>query len=528
MTASGDEGARLRRMLDDATKRGNTKTTLEALEALARIEPWEPRWPHRLGDMLLKLGRRAEAERAWVTAVQLLQKQGLLTRAVALGRQLTEINPERVDVLRSIDQESARALRAKAILSPALRPPPVPADMLRRPPSPASASPAPVPAPIAAHCRPLPPPPPPSPPRSAAPIPKAILQSLMADSSQRPVLQPPAVATASSSADGPSFVAGMPTGGYAALAQPLEVAPEGKDDEVRYVDVPPEQSVSIEIGDLAMMSLSSLSGVEDSEAVDGLRAERESHLSATALFAEVSPKALEELARAANVMTVDADQWVCRRGDDADALFVVVDGQAEMLLYGDFVEGVPLWEGQAFGEGALLRGGVHPASVRARSQLTLLWIATDMLRAISETHADVHRALFDLLTKRMLTLTLQTSPLFAAFDAQQKRELARMFEIRRAAPGMVLEEKGKKSDALYVLLAGEVEIVQGDESVPLAPGTIVGHEALLAGRPARKSVMVVSDSIVLRMPAARFGAFAAQFPPAVAWLADMASAGPQT
>jgi CRP-like cAMP-binding protein len=526
MTASGDEGARLRRLLDDATKRGDAKEVLAALEALARIEPAEPRWPHRLGDMLLKLGRRAEAERAWVTAVQLLQKQGLLTRAVALARQLTELNPDR-DVIRSIDQEAARALRAKALLSPALRPPPIPADMLRRPPSPTSASPPPVPYPSPAHRRP-PPPPPPSPPRSADPVPKSILQSLMTDPSQQPALQAPAVATVSSSADGPSFVAGMPTGGYAALAKPLVAAPDSNENEVRYVDVPPEQSVSIEIGDLEMMSLSSLRGAEDSEVVDGLRAERESQLSATALFAEVSQKALGELARAANVMTVDAGQWVCRRGDDAHALFVVVDGQAEMLLYGDFVEGVPLREGQAFGEGALLRGGVHPASVRARSQLTLLWIATDMLREISEAHADVHRALFDLLTKRMLTLTLQTSPLFAAFDAQQKRELARMFEIRRAAPGTVLEEKGKKCDALYVMLAGEIEIVQGDESVPLAPGSIMGHEALLAGRPARKSVIVVSDSIVLRMPGARFGAFAAQFPPAVAWLADMASAGPQT
>lgn len=510
MANPNDEAARLRAKLDEAVQKGNTKDVVTSLEGLMKLEPEEPRWPHRLGEAYLRAGKKAEAERAWTVAVQLMQKRGFLARAVAIARQLADLNPQRADVLNSIDQGSTRELRAKALQAPAFRPapppPPVPKGTLRPPPPP-----APKPAPAAMA--------------PAPPIPKNLLRALMVEPPPPP---PETVAkhqpsSRRASTDGPSFVGGMPAGGFAALAKPLQAARDAAADEVRYEDVPEEESVAIEIADLDMMALSSMSQVIDPEVADALREERVVQLSATALFAEVSPDALGKLAGASKVIALSDGEVVCEAGADADALFVLVEGTAEMLLYGDDTLGVVLSEGQAFGEAALLRGGVTPATVRAQGAATMLRIEKDKLRDIAEAHADVHRALFDLLTRRLLTLTLQTSPLFAAFDAQQKRELARMFEVRRAAPGIVLEERGKRCDALYVTLAGEFEIVMGDDSIPLAPGKVVGQEALLAGKPARKSVMVMSDSIVLRMPASKFSAFAAQFPPALAYLADTAS-----
>ncbi len=506
MARPTEEGTRLRDKLDEAVRKANARDAVEALQALARLEPEEPRWPHRLGEALVKAGKKAEAERAWVTAVQLLEKQGFLTRAVAVARQLVELNPQRADVLSSFDQQSTRALRAKALQAPAFRPPPpVPKDTLRPPPPPVALPSAPAAGAV------------------APPVPKAVLRALMSEPEPPPV--PPAARpkVRISPPDGPSFVGGMPAGGLAALAKPLSLSLDLTADEVRYEDVPAEESVAIEIGDLEAMSLSSLSRIDDPEVLDALRAERVSSLSATTLFAEVSPEALAELARSSNVHSLGEGQWVCRGGEAADALFVVVDGTGEMLIHGEAAPGAILTEGQAFGEAALLRGGVYPASVRAQGPLSLLRIATAELRRIAEAYSDVHRALFDLLTRRLLTLTLQTSPLFAAFDVQQKLALARLFEVRRAAPGIVLEEKGKRCDGLYITLAGEFEVVQGDDSVPLPPGSVVGHEALLNRMPARKSVIVMSDSIVLRMPASKFGSFAAEFPPAVAYLADVAS-----
>jgi len=334
---------------------------------------------------------------------------------------------------------------------------------------------------------------------------------------------PFAAHAASVTPDLPSFVGGMPSGGLAAAAKPLERAADAAGDEVRYDDVPPEESVAIEIADFDLMSIAALDRIDDPDIFEALRSERVLQLSATTLFAEVSAEALGDLARAANVMTLLDGDRVASRGEDARALFVVVDGTALMRIHGDDAPGAELSEGQAFGEGALLRGGTHPCDVVALGSLTVLWIDRDDLRRIAEAHVEVHHALFDLLTRRLLTHTLLTSPLFAAFDPGQRRELARMFEVRRAAPGIVLEERGKRCDALYITLAGEFEIIQGEEATPLPAGSIVGHEALLSRSPARKSVMVMSDSIDLRMPAAKFGSFAAQFPPAIAYLADVAS-----
>ncbi|MCU0691670.1 MAG: cyclic nucleotide-binding domain-containing protein, partial [Polyangiaceae bacterium] len=158
----------------------------------------------------------------------------------------------------------------------------------------------------------------------------------------------------------------------------------------------------------------------------------------------------------------------------------------------------------------------------AKREMLLLRIPRDTLHEMVAGQADVHRQLFDLLVTRLLTNTLQTSPLFAAFDSAQRRELATLFEVRRAAPGIVLEQQGKRSDGLYLTLAGEFRVVQGRPPGPLPPGALLGHTSILGQTPANRTVIAVVESIVLRMPAARFGDFAARFPPVLASLADLA------
>jgi CRP-like cAMP-binding protein len=131
--------------------------------------------------------------------------------------------------------------------------------------------------------------------------------------------------------------------------------------------------------------------------------------------------------------------------------------------------------------------------------------------------------LLELLTRRLLGNLVRTSTLFAAFDQATRLELARLFEVRRADAGTRLIELGKRSDGLYVLLAGHLEVETASETIALGAGATVGERSLLSREPASASVRAVSDCLLLRLPASRFGELAAMYPPVLAHLADLAA-----
>ncbi len=88
-----------------------TRRFAQALELYALIEkrkPEEPRWAHRKGDLLRRLGRNAEAVLAYERAVQLYCARGFDARASATAKLVLAIDPSKVEVLERLDPEAAR------------------------------------------------------------------------------------------------------------------------------------------------------------------------------------------------------------------------------------------------------------------------------------------------------------------------------------------------------------------------------------------------------------------------------------
>src|SRR5690606_7008881 len=127
---------------------------------------------------------------------------------------------------------------------------------------------------------------------------------------------------------------------------------------------------------------------------------------------------------------------------------------AEVRVPGAELEPVPLGEGEILGETCLFPGVTRRADVVAKSALTVLSIGSEALRAIVAEHEKVGDVLYELLSKRLLANLLKTSELFSAFDPSTRSELAKLFELRRAAPGTLLFERDKRSDGMYVPLLG--------------------------------------------------------------------------
>ncbi len=496
------KGDKLRKALRKAIEWDNDKDLINALRALEKHERREPRWPHRLGDALKRAEQYEEAEAAYLRAMKLFADGGFLPQSIALAKLVVALNPARTDVLDQIDQKATRALRGaerEVVEPPTLpwtkpaAPPPAPSEPPVKPPEEGESE---------QDRRPRFLPKPPR--RPAATLPSA-------------EDQPAADRPAAKADESPSFIGGIPREGMAVAAKALELAADASNDEVRYEDVSEDEWIELDPSDLEVITSPSVHGddLPTPEQLQPWSGRRLTHLSATALFADVSKEALGKLARAAELLELGSGDFVCRRGEVADALFVIVEGLAFVVLPWLAEGGVDLAAGQVFGEASLLEEGTRQADVRAKGGLVLLRIDRSELRNIVAEHSEVHRLLFELLVKRLVVNTLQTGPLFTAFSMSQRRQLARMFEVRVAPRGVALLKEGKKSDALYLLLVGEFTATDDGRATPLPLGMMVGHRSLLSREPASRTVRATVESVVLRMPAKRFAQFAAQYPPVV-------------
>jgi signal transduction histidine kinase len=112
---------------------------------------------------------------------------------------------------------------------------------------------------------------------------------------------------------------------------------------------------------------------------------------------------------------------------------------------------------------------------------------------------------------------LRATPLFGGLDDDQLERLAGMGAIEDLGAGDVLIREGDQADALYVVLAGELDVTKrADRSeIPLArvgPGALQGEIAALEGGRRLATVRAATPAEVLRIPVDAVRAFLAAGP----------------
>ena len=122
-----------------------------------------------------------------------------------------------------------------------------------------------------------------------------------------------------------------------------------------------------------------------------------------------------------------------------------------------------LGEGAIFGELALVAAQPRSASVEVVGEADLLEMGAAALRAAAGELPQLAEALDRFTRERLLKNLLATSPLFRPFSPQQRVDLARRFTGHDVAPGTELIREGDPGRGLYIVLAGEVEVLKGEE-----------------------------------------------------------------
>jgi CRP-like cAMP-binding protein len=117
------------------------------------------------------------------------------------------------------------------------------------------------------------------------------------------------------------------------------------------------------------------------------------------LFAACSRRELEQLAEAADVVSLKAGSVVMRQGAVAHEVFVVVDGELEVSRGGSVV--ATLRPGDHFGEVGVLAGAPRDATVTTRTDVELFTFEQRRFMVLVERMLSVNRTLLRDLADRL-------------------------------------------------------------------------------------------------------------------------------
>ena len=302
----------------------------------------------------------------------------------------------------------------------------------------------------------------------------------------------------------------------------LVADPSAPANETRFSNAPPRRGISVSFTEAELEPRQVVPEIE-SQRPEPPSATKLSKLPLFPLFAEVPKDALAEMIAQTDLIELNHGDFVMRKGDPGDALYGIVEGSVGVIVPGQ-QQRLTLAEGDVFGESCLLQDEKRHADVVVQGKLVALRVSRDVLTQLLGKHPKLAEVLLELLTRRLLGNLLQSAPLFQEFDASGRRELASLFEIRRAPAGTMLAVVGKRMDGLYISLTGMLAVNQPGAPERVAPpGSMFGQSTLLSNAPSQVDIRARVHMVVLRLPAGAFTQVAMQYPTILARLAELST-----
>ncbi|HTJ43291.1 MAG TPA: cyclic nucleotide-binding domain-containing protein [Kofleriaceae bacterium] len=542
----------LREEAQAAASAGKHKRAVEAYGELERLEPQDPQWPKRAGDMWRKLGKDGEAIAAYDRAVDRYAQSGFVVQAIAMCRLILQIDPDHGETARRLadmtEQQEAGRTRIGALAAQQAQvtdddlvvadarskrasppPPQVPGndDLLDLEPIRA--------VPKATPQRSMPP----------APTPREVIAEISLEPSEELALdvnldsvipsarvqaaqiakpQPPPIAKRTRT---PSAPIGLAPGAPLDTVRLGRIAPgalertlpdgsltgisviplEALEEEVLELEPEPEDPVEeLSMEDVAeVVEAGAEAFAELAQPRAWSNAARKA-LAQTPLFSGLDHDALEALMTKIGLVNLESGQVLFREGEPGDTLYIVAEGEVGVAHEGPpRVAIARLGPGSFFGEVALVTDQARTATVEAITPTLLLAIDRALVSTLVADHPKVLFVILRFVRDRLLARLLDTNPMFAPLAPSDRTPLAARFRFLEIEPGSVVVDEGKKADGLYVFLAGRADARKGRELVRyLGAGDVAGEASILHGSPSPIRVAAITKCLALQLATADF------------------------
>jgi CRP-like cAMP-binding protein/predicted acylesterase/phospholipase RssA len=198
-------------------------------------------------------------------------------------------------------------------------------------------------------------------------------------------------------------------------------------------------------------------------------------------------------------------------GDTGDELFVVIDGEFEIVSRGSAI--ATLGTGAVAGELAMLGSGARRASVIARSAGTVAPVDSArfayLVRYAPTFALTVLRSLSNLLEAIVAPTVPEAveaaGPAAATQATEAKLDVGGAAVMRTFAAGDVIFRAGDPGDTMFFIDSGEVRIGAGAADQTIAgAGDVFGEMALVDHQPRSASAVAVTDTRIVPIDELRF------------------------
>lgn len=255
----------------------------------------------------------------------------------------------------------------------------------------------------------------------------------------------------------------------------------------------------------------------------GLTETRASALADSQLARELGAGALEGIADQIRLIDLEPGQVLVAEGDVAEELFVVLDGELEVLVDASGVDQSlsRIRPGETVGEIALLAGDHRSATVRALVPSALAAITADGFQRLlrdrpAEAEGFARRAVERL---RHTQLVRQLNDLFGALEPEVLATIEDLIEWMPVRAGTRLFQEGDPGDAGYLVVTGRLRAFRTVDGAEVEVGEIgrsqmAGEIALLEDVPRTATVYAVRDSQLVRFSRAAFTTLIERYPSA--------------
>jgi phosphoserine phosphatase RsbU/P len=158
-------------------------------------------------------------------------------------------------------------------------------------------------------------------------------------------------------------------------------------------------------------------------------------------FTSLPGSELDRLMKELDVVNLNSGDILFHEGDPGEHLYVVVEGELEILLAPDTDDELILnllHAGEYLGEMSLLQpGGLRTASARARGNVVLLSMSREQFKGLLQRHPELANAMIGVLSQRLDNTNAATFR-----DLTEKnRQLQKAFDELKAAQEQLIEKE---------------------------------------------------------------------------------------
>jgi CRP-like cAMP-binding protein len=188
---------------------------------------------------------------------------------------------------------------------------------------------------------------------------------------------------------------------------------------------------------------------------------QERGLKRTPLFSDLSLDELMGVICKLNICFCDMGDFVFRRGDEGQSIFVITSGAAELISYtkyGEEVKCATLTDGDFFGEHEYFSGTTRRSEVRAVTDLELFEIKRNEMAALTAQNPYMAKVLYDFYKERVLEKALALSKVFKHLSIEDRKELLEKVQVESYPEGTDVVKFDDNGESMFHIVSGVAEV----------------------------------------------------------------------